>query len=335
MATYLPTLARDGGRRDHHHVPPDEDRRLARAREGKRETQNLDFKEQFDPNSKEHWCEVVKDLVAMANSGGGVIVFGVRDDATPAKTDIGPVLNLDPAKITDKIAAYTGEQLSGFQMIEVRRGRRKAAALLIDGIDVPVPFIRPGTYPDPGSSKKQKTAFSKGTLYVRHGAKSEPATRADIAAIIERRLERERRTLLQNVRRVVEAPTDTEIIPIRRGVTDEQGNPTAIQLTTDPGAPVYGKLNPDLTHPYRQTELIAEVNKRLPRGKSVNAHDLLSVRRAHHIDAARTPEFAHKPMYGSQQYSDAFVDWLVKQINADDSFLDAARQRYYDATHGR
>lgn len=144
---------------------------------------------------------------------------------------------------------------------------------------MPVPFSRPGTYPNPGSPKKQKTAFSRGTLYIRHGAKSEPATRADIAAIIERRLASERQTLLQNVRRVVEAPTGTEIIPIRRGVTDEQGNPTAIRLTTDPGSPVYGKLNPDLTHPYRQRELIAEVNRRLPRGKAVNTHDLLSVRR--------------------------------------------------------
>jgi hypothetical protein len=38
-------------------------------------------------------------------------------------------------------------------------------------------------------------------------------------------------------------------------------------------------------------------------------------------------------MYGSQQYSDAFVDWLVEQIKAGPSFLDAARRRYYEATH--
>ncbi len=271
-----------------HHVPKD-DRRFVRARDGRRETHNLDFKAQFDLRSKADWCEVVKDLVAMANSGGGVIVFGVDNDAKPAKIDLGPILSVDPAKITDKVAAYTGEQLSGFEMVEVKRGQRRAAALLIDGLDIPVPFTRPGTYPDADRPRKQKTAFSQGTLYVRHGAKSEPATRADVAAIIDRRLADERQTLLQNVRRVVEAPGDTEIIPIRRGVSDEQGNPTAIQLTTDPGAPVYGKLNPDLTHPYRQTELIDEVNKRLPRGKSVNTHDILSVRRAHGIDATRTP----------------------------------------------
>jgi hypothetical protein len=314
---------------------PTEDYRLVRARDGRRETHNLDFKERFDLSSRADWCEVVKDMVAMANSGGGAIVFGVHDHAKPATIDLAPILSLDPAKITDKINAYTGEQISGFQMVEVKRGRRRAAALLIDGLDVPVPFTRPGTYPDPDKSHKQKSAFSQGTLYVRHGAKSEPATRADVAAIIERRLERERKTLLQNVRRVVEAPADTEVIPIRRNVTDEQGNPTAIQLTTDPGAPVYGKLNPDLTHPYRQKELIDEVNRRLPRGhREINTHDILSIRRAHGIDADRTPDFAHQPMYASQQYSDAFVDWLVKRITRDAHFLDDARQRYYDSTHG-
>ena len=180
----------------------------------------------------------------MANSDGGAIVFGVRNDAKPAKIELGPILSLDPAKITDKVAAYTGEQIAGFRMVEVKRGQRRAAALLIDGLDVRVPFTRPGTYPDPDNPRKQKTAFSQGTLYVRHGAKSEPATRADVAAIIERRLEKERQTLLQNVRRVVEAPADTEIIPIRRGMSDEQGNPTAIQLTTDPGAPGLRKAKP-------------------------------------------------------------------------------------------
>ena len=58
--------------------------------------------------------------------------------------------------------------------------------------------------------------------------------------------------------------------------------------------------------------MIEAVNKRLPLGQSVNTHDILSVRRAYNIDAARNPEFAHQPMYGSQQYSDAFVDWLVE-----------------------
>ncbi len=38
------------------------------------ESQRLDFKRQVDPASPADWCELIKDIVAIANSGGGTIV---------------------------------------------------------------------------------------------------------------------------------------------------------------------------------------------------------------------------------------------------------------------
>lgn len=38
----------------------------------KRESKHVDFKSSFDEESPGEWCELVKDIVAMANSGGGV-----------------------------------------------------------------------------------------------------------------------------------------------------------------------------------------------------------------------------------------------------------------------
>jgi hypothetical protein len=307
-----------------------EDSRIRRAREGKRESRNLDFKERFDPGSKAEWCEIVKDIVAMANSGGGAIVVGVRNDGSASRGDLQPVLDLDPAKITDQIAKYTGHQVAGFEVVEVKRGRRRTATILVDELDEPLVFSRPGTYPDGEHSSGQGRAFSQGTLYVRHGAKSETANTADLAAIINRRLDQEREELMRNVRRVVEAPAGTEVIPIRRGVPNEAGEPTAIQLTADPGAPVYGKLDPDRTHPYRQKELIAEVNERLKR-RAVNAYDIQAVRTVYEINETHRPTFAHQPKYASQQYSDAFVEWVVDQIQTVDDFLSRARDSYYEA----
>lgn len=41
------------------------------------ENDNFDFKLGFDPENPRHMIELVKDLVAMANSGGGTIrIFG-------------------------------------------------------------------------------------------------------------------------------------------------------------------------------------------------------------------------------------------------------------------
>jgi hypothetical protein len=51
--------------------------------------------------------ELIKDPVSVANSGGGLIAFGVCDDGQPSTGDVEPVLDLDPAKITDKVESYT------------------------------------------------------------------------------------------------------------------------------------------------------------------------------------------------------------------------------------
>jgi hypothetical protein len=89
----------------------------------------------------------------------------------------------------------------------------------------------------------------------------------------------------------------------------------------------------DITHPYRQTELIEEVNQRLPGDAPINTHDVLSVRRAYNIDDATRPDFVHRPRYGWNQYSDEFVDWLVAEYNGDGEFFTKARARYYELTH--
>jgi len=44
---------------------------IQKALTAKRESKSVEFKETFDPTSPGDWCEVVKDIVAIANSGGG------------------------------------------------------------------------------------------------------------------------------------------------------------------------------------------------------------------------------------------------------------------------
>lgn len=55
------------------------------------------------PSSPAAWCELVKDIVACANSGGGVLVFGVNNDSSVCGGDLSAVKEMDPATITSKI----------------------------------------------------------------------------------------------------------------------------------------------------------------------------------------------------------------------------------------
>jgi hypothetical protein len=73
--------------------------------------------------------------------------------------------------------------------------------------------------------------------------------------------------------------------------------------------------------------VIREVNVRLV-GVSVNAFDVLSVRRVHTIREETRPEFVHVPKFGSPQYSDAFVDWLVDEHDHDAEFFSKAKTNY-------
>lgn len=124
------------------------------------------------------------------------------------------------------------------------------------------------------------------------------------------------------------APEDAQVAIFRPTASDAAGSPSQIQLTTDPNAPVYGKLDPDESHPYRQKELVKAVNKRLSGGAAINAHDILSVRRVHDLNEETAPQFCHLPRFATMQYSDAFVQWLVDRHAADKVFFQTARMRY-------
>jgi hypothetical protein len=50
-----------------------EDPRVTKCLEAKRESRAVEFKEEFDPANAQQSLEVLKDIVAIANSGGGAL----------------------------------------------------------------------------------------------------------------------------------------------------------------------------------------------------------------------------------------------------------------------
>ncbi|MBC8274138.1 MAG: putative DNA binding domain-containing protein [Chloroflexi bacterium] len=297
-----------------------------KAKNAKRESKRVERKEKFDINQARDWCEIIKDVVAMANSGGGCILVGVKNDGTPSGWDPTPVLNLDPADITNKVAKYTGEQFDGFDIQEVEKNGYSIAVLQVHGVSIPMVFIEPGTY-DLGDGKS-RIAFAKGTVYFRHGAKSEPANSNDLRQCIDREVERLRRSWLGNIREVVEAPFGSQVSILPPWVTGSTPpSRTPIRIVNDPTVPAHREIDRDKTHPHRKKEVIQLVNQRLSGRKEINSRDVICVRKVHRIDQTK-PEFYHSPRYSSPQYSDAFVDWLVEKYEKNPSFFDKAREEY-------
>lgn len=275
---------------------------LRRAENATRSSKRVALRDRVDE------VELVRDIAALANSGGGVIVLD-------------GVAGVDEERIHEQLERYAEPEFEGFSMEPVTRGGRPSTVVVVEGVrNAPLVFTRTGRVGD-------HVAFARGSLYFRHGAKSEAATGEDVRDFIRRQLEATRTQWLANIRQVMHAPDGAEVAVIETAERDEEGRPTLIRLTTDPHAPLYGQVDPDQSHPYRQKEVIREVNERLGEG-TVNAFDVLSVRRVHAISEETRPEFVHVPKFGSPQYSDAFVDWLVAEQQRDTAFFGNAKARY-------
>ena len=275
---------------------------LSRAEKATRSSKRVALRDSVD------YVELVRDLAAMANSGGGVVVLD-------------GVAGIDEELLHEQLSRYAEPEFEGFSVEPLTRNGRPSVALVVDGVrNAPLVFTRSGRASD-------HVAFVRGGLYFRRGAKSEPATGADVRDFIRRQLEATRTQWLANIRQVMHAPDGAEVAVVETAERDEEGRPTLIRLTTDPHAPLYGQVDPDQSHPYRQKEAIREVNARLGEG-TVNAFDVLSVRRVHAISEETRPEFVHVPKFGSPQYSDAFVEWLVAEHERDPQFFGKAKASY-------
>jgi hypothetical protein len=297
---------------------------MEKIEETPRESTEVDFKESIDFDLPKDRCEIVKDIMAMANSGGGYLLIGVNDDGTLSEFDVTSVLNLDSAKITDQIRKYTEQHFSGFKIYEAQRNEKKIAIISIKGTSIPIVFTSPGTYDIGGG--RQKSAFAAGTVYFRHGAKSEPGNSNDLRDVFERELLRVREIWLSDIRRVIEAPVGSQVQIIAPSVTaSQQPSATSIRFTEDPNAPAYLNVDPNTTHPYRQKEILAALNNNIGNGRHLVNYDIQCIRQLYEIE--KKPQYYYKPKYGTPQYNDYFIHWLLEMYRKNPDFFEETREK--------
>jgi hypothetical protein len=310
------------------------------------ESEGVDFKAAFDPASTADWCELLKDILAIANTGGGGILFSVDDDGKPSGYDVTTILATDTAVFSDKIYSYTGIHFGGLDVQRAIRAAHPIACLRIAEASVPLIPTRPGTYPT--TSSKQASAFPRGIVLVRHGPKSEPATTEDLRRIIQKQVQQDRRAWIGRLRRIVEAPLGStvsfvssppkqirelgrppEILPSgSRVVASGLSDAIPIRVVSDLAAPAYQLLDPDRSHPHRMNELLSMINSQLkPHGILVSAYDIKVVGLVH--DIYSNLEYCYKSQYGPRKFSSALSEWLVERLKRDKMFLKVARAKLH------
>jgi hypothetical protein len=284
-----------------------------------RESRHIEFKAELDVSSVPEWYEIIKDIVAVANSGGGAIAIGLDNSGAPTKWDPAPLLAEDPAHLVDRIAKFTGEQFDEVEVLERRKGRYRVAVVVVGPkTGSPLIFEKEGFYVTPDG--RDKCAFAKGAVYFRHGAKSEPGLARDLQRFASNEEGRIRRELKGNIVKVTTAPRGAEVLILNQDGDSRLGT-AGVRVVEDPRAPVVGLVTQDQTHPYLLHELLTILKGRIK--ITLNQHDLLCVRKVYKI--ASNSDFFYKPIHGSPQYSPAYIDWLAEQYRMDSQFFAKAR----------
>ncbi len=174
------------------------------------EGSHQDYKLTFDFEDSEAKLNLVKDVIAMANAGGGEIIFG-RNETEIRGIDIEVAKALDSAKVAD-LAGNFAKPVNlniSHEDYSLENGRI-VRTVRIAAAEYPIVMADIGNYMDKASRKNQHV-FQKGDIWTRHSSKTERATYGDIRDWIEKAKRSEREAVLSRITKVIDIPDGAEI----------------------------------------------------------------------------------------------------------------------------
>jgi hypothetical protein len=236
------------------------------------------------------WHDLVRDISAIANSGGGTLqVDG----------------SVDLEEILTQTSRFTSSDFTDIG-IETSQDSAAPTTLNIGASALPIEFA--------------------GIVYFRHDGRSEPASAADIRRSFERLLNHVRQRWSRALRHSLNTPVD-RIVPRQHKRRTPSSPKQAIDLqpvriTNDPNAPALHPQDVDRLYPWRQKDLVRELNRRFG-GRVVNSYDIQATRRHHRLDDH--PDFIFNLPGAGRRYSPAAADWIVDQFSRDAEFFHKAR----------
>ena len=173
------------------------------------EGDHVDLKSDIDLDDAGAMMELVKDLIAIANSRGGLIRIGMTELAADG-IDGEKLTKLDGAKISDQVNRYVSPKKVHVEHNVADIG---GVRVLID-----LTISSSGKYPlvvsrlaNSQRNGRQISVMRPGEIYVRHGAKSELASYEDIVAMIDDAVNQSRKEFLQNIQRLALLPEGSQV----------------------------------------------------------------------------------------------------------------------------
>lgn len=166
------------------------------------ERDDLELKEALDPTVKRDRLQLVKEIVAMANTKGGRILVGVTDAGERVGIPERDRIKWDGARIGDLVESYINPERVEISITFRRDGCPEGTIV----VQLAVPY-----HPEPPlviskvGTVQQKRILRKGDVLVRNNTKVEPASRRDF----HRWREEDRQKVFEGVSAIVLNPGAT------------------------------------------------------------------------------------------------------------------------------
>ena len=204
------------------------------------EDTHIDFKEAFHGNEERDWLEITKDIMAFANTNGGYLLFGVKDE-TFLRIGIDREVSLllgDSNNILQKINRFVDPPITLLRCKSYQANNQIFVAVFIPpSLGKNHIISKDGAFKFP--SGKEKIVLRQGTSYVRRSAGNHLVDSRDLDDIINRRIEFYKSSLLDKIARVVEAPQESQVFMLSQDPSGEPHSKFVIENAPD-SIPVKG-----------------------------------------------------------------------------------------------
>jgi DNA-binding response OmpR family regulator len=161
--------------------------------EAKTEQTGVDYKRELDLGNKRQRAELARDMIAMANTGGGTIIIGVQEERDGFSVKgAANARDLDPTKVGDAVRGYVGSVVKFSSRVVSVQGAL-CAAISVSATDGTIALAQ---------KSNQEAGLFTGRIYVRtsDARTTELTDPVQLAELLERAVE-------QRLRRVVSIAT--------------------------------------------------------------------------------------------------------------------------------
>lgn len=174
------------------------------------EAKQHDLKLTFNSSDERAKVDLIKNLIAMANSGGGEIIFGCDETSEPGVEEQ-VVDSLDSARLADFAYKFTKPiNLDLSHAVRQLENGYFLCSVHVAAVEYPIVMAEKGDWRGMDSGR-DKSLFVKGDIWVRHSSKTERATYEDLRRWMEQAKKLERDLILERFTKIINVPENAEI----------------------------------------------------------------------------------------------------------------------------